>query len=44
MLNVVSDYVSHVGYEEEEKEKFWWDQAEMIEIVPRKESVVIGVL
>ncbi|KAK3506526.1 hypothetical protein QTP70_006437 [Hemibagrus guttatus] len=42
MLNVVSGYAPQVGYELEEKERFWSELDEVIESIPTGEQVVIG--
>ncbi|KAK3508165.1 hypothetical protein QTP70_015364, partial [Hemibagrus guttatus] len=43
MLNVVSGYAPQVGCELEEKERFWSELDEVMEIIPTGERVVIGV-
>ncbi|KAK3567307.1 hypothetical protein QTP86_017622 [Hemibagrus guttatus] len=42
MLNVVSGYAPQVGCELEEKERFWSELDEVMEIIPTGERVVIG--
>ncbi|KAK3550697.1 hypothetical protein QTP70_002387 [Hemibagrus guttatus] len=42
MLNVVSGYAPQVGYELEEKERFWSELDEVMESIPTGERVVIG--
>ncbi|KAK2917518.1 hypothetical protein Q8A73_004265 [Channa argus] len=42
MFNVVSGYAPQVGCELEEKEKFWSELDEVMQIIPRGERVVIG--
>ena len=41
-MNVVSGYPPQVGYEMEEKEKYWSELDEVVESIPREERVVIG--
>ncbi|KAK3506247.1 hypothetical protein QTP70_012801 [Hemibagrus guttatus] len=42
MLNVVSGYAPQVGWELEEKERFWSELDEVMESIPTGERVVIG--
>ncbi|KAK3507261.1 hypothetical protein QTP70_012974 [Hemibagrus guttatus] len=42
MLNVVSGYAPEVGFELEEKERFWSELDEVMESIPTGERVVIG--
>ncbi|KAF7704710.1 hypothetical protein HF521_021782 [Silurus meridionalis] len=42
MINVISAYASQVGYQMEEKEKFWIELNEVVEEVPRNKRLVIG--
>ncbi|KAE8288310.1 hypothetical protein D5F01_LYC12175 [Larimichthys crocea] len=41
-FNVVSGYAPQVGCELEEKETFWLDLDEVMQSIPRSESIVIG--
>ncbi|KAI5625327.1 hypothetical protein C0J50_15186 [Silurus asotus] len=42
MINVISAYAPQVGCEMEEKERFWSDSDEVVDIVPRNKRLVIG--
>ncbi|KAI5104058.1 hypothetical protein C0J45_5684 [Silurus meridionalis] len=42
MINVISAYAPQVGCEMEEKERFWSELDEVVDVVPRNERLVIG--
>ena len=42
MRTVISAYAPQVGYLMGEKDKFWTDLDEVVEIIPNEERVVIG--
>ncbi|KAF7710092.1 hypothetical protein HF521_008964 [Silurus meridionalis] len=42
MINVISAYAPQVGCEMEEKERFWSELDEVVDVVPRNEQLVIG--
>ncbi|XP_037804802.1 craniofacial development protein 2-like [Penaeus monodon] len=42
LLNVVSAYAPQVGRDREEKEEFWEDLHETVELIPREERLIIG--
>ena len=41
-MTVISAYAPQVGCLREEKDKFWTDLDEVVESIPKEESVVIG--
>ncbi|KAF7710720.1 hypothetical protein HF521_009592, partial [Silurus meridionalis] len=41
MINVISAYAPQVGFEMEEKERFWGELDGVVDSVPRKERLVI---
>ena len=42
MLNIISAYAPQVGCKREEKEAFWLDLDEAVEMIPKNERIVVG--